>query len=81
MPGLYKVRFEKMIDLTIDELNAISDYSEPVEESSECWLALDFEDDDPDMIKAVQNLRSRVRPEVFKILRMIADEGSSFVLE
>jgi len=81
MPGLYRVRFEKMIDLTIDEFNAIFDYSEPVEDSSEYWLALDFQDNDPDMIKAVQNLKSRVRPEVFKILKMIADEGSSFVLE
>jgi hypothetical protein len=78
--SLYRLVFERVTDLCNGEVDAILDYSQLVGDSSEWFLAVDFEDDDPDMKEIVEDLKSRVRPEVFDALKKMSLDCESYVI-
>lgn len=82
MAGLYRVRFEKVAELTEQEAEAVLDHSEVVDDPTggERFVTLDFDDDDPEMKEIVENFRSSVSSGVFEAVKRIAEESGSFIL-
>lgn len=66
MPELWKLKYEKVADLTGEEAEAIADQAQFVEDCAEMLL------------NEVEDLRGKVRPEVFEALKEI--EGDTFTI-
>lgn len=82
MPAIYRVMFKKVVDLTDEEAEAVLDCSEYAEDGMGMYIAYDFEDlSDPDVREVVENLRRRVRPEVFEKVKELSRDGDTFVIE
>ena len=70
MPGLWRIRFEKVADLTGEEAEVITNYSEFVEDSAEMFLALE----------KIEDLQKQVRAEIFEALKEIEESGDTFMI-
>jgi len=81
MATLYRVRFERLMELTDEEAEAILAHSDPIEADDERYIVLDFEDNDKEIQEMVEDLRRRVRPEVLEAVKRIASECGSFVIQ
>ena len=82
MPAIYRVIFKKVVDLTDEEVEAVLDYSEYAEDGRGMYIIYDFEDlSDPDVREVVENLRRRMRPEVFEKVKELSRDGDIFVIE
>ena len=79
--GLYKVRYEKVIDLLPEEVEAVIDAGQyPDNPTPERFVALDFEDTGPDMTLRINSFKAKVRPEVFEAVKRLAEDGDTFVV-
>ena len=75
MPGLYRVKFEKVAEITDEETKAILSLSEVVRDP-EFYPCIDFDDEGQ-----VAELRRILRPEVFEAIKTIGEEQGSFIIE
>jgi len=80
MPAIWRVRYEKMIDLKPEEVDAVLDAGNFVEEADEMYVGLDFDDPDEYMKELVEQFRKSVRPEVFEVIKTIAENGDNFTV-
>ena len=76
MAVLYKVRYEKVIDLTDSEADALLNNSQAVDDPlGQRIVLLDFEDTNPD----TEEFRKAVSLEVFKVIQTM-QEFEKFVI-
>lgn len=79
MRAIYTVKFEKVVDITSEEANAIYDSTEETDGSPELFLPQEYFTD-PELAEDRQKLEAGVTPETLKALKELAENSETFVI-
>jgi len=79
--SLYRIEFKKVVDLTEDEVNIIEANAQPFDEPArELFLTVFFDDDDEEMVERANELKKKLRPEVFEAVKSISLGSETFLI-